>query len=263
MKNNLLSMFIILFSIIGWIFWAYIFQANKLSWEITQNTNTIKSLENNITSLVKKASPSVVSIIIKKDLDIYRQDPWWFFQYKIWSIEKEVWWWTGFFISRNWIIITNKHVIADRNANYTVILNNWEEFDADIIAIKKDNDLAFLQIASDKAIYSALKFENKKNIKLGQFSIAIGNALSEYKNSVSLWVVSWIDRKIQDNYINLEWLIQTDAAINPWNSGGPLLNLDWKVMWINTAIVNWSQNIWFAIQLNQDEINSYLEKLKK
>ena len=76
-------------------------------------------------------------------------------------------------------------------------------------------------------------------------------------------MVSWIDRKIQDNYINLEWLIQTDAAINPWNSGWPLLNLDWKVMWINTAIINWSQNIWFAIQLNQDEIDVYLKKLKK
>ena len=259
MKNKLLSIFIIPLSIMGWIFWAYILWGHS----IEQKHNSIKSLQNNITTLVKKASPSVVSIIIKKDLDIYRQDPWGFFQYKVWSVEKEIWGWTGFFIDKSGIIITNKHVISDRKANYTIILNNWEEFDAQIIAIKKDNDLAFLQIDSDKWIYTPLKFANKKTIKLWQFSIAIWNALSEFKNSVSLWVVSWMDRKIQDNYINLEWLIQTDAAINPWNSGWPLLNLDWRVMWINTVIVSWSQNIWFAIQLDQGEVDVYLQKLKK
>ncbi len=267
--NKTLPILIILFSIIfwavWWFFWVQYFWNDNISPSLQGRGlgGGLHSVQDNITSLVKKASPSVVSIIIKKDLDIYKSDPWGFFQYKVWSVEKEVGWWTGFFISKNWIIITNKHVIADREANYTVILNNWEEFDAQVIAVKKDNDLAFLQIDSDKWIYPPLQFENKKDIELWQFSIAIGNALAEYKNSVSLWVVSWIDRKIQDNYINLDWLIQTDAAINPWNSGWPLLNLNWKVMWINTAIVNGSQNIWFAIQLNQDEINSYLEKLKK
>lgn len=269
--NKTLPILFILFSILFWAIWGFLwvqYSNNPPSLQEKGLGGSLKPLQDNITSLVKKISPGVVSIIIKKDLDIYRQDPWGFFQYKVWSVEKEIWGWTGFFISKDWIIITNKHVIADKSANYTVILNNWEEYDAEIIAIKKDNDLAFLQILDDKSLnslnnFSPLKFENKKNIQLWQFAVAIWNALAEFKNSVSLWVVSWIDRKIQDNYINLEWLIQTDAAINPWNSGWPLLNLDWKVMWINTAIINWSQNIWFAIQLNQDEIDVYLKKLKK
>jgi len=251
--RKLLIIFIILISASTWAI---------ISLLISNKNSNISNLENNITSLVNRISPSVVSIIIKKDIDIYKQDPWWFFQYNIWSIEKKVWWWTGFFISKDWIIITNKHVIADSTAKYSVILNNWKEYDAEVIAIKKDKDIAFLQIISDKNNFIPLKFiERKEKLKLWQFAIAIWNALAEFQNSVSLWIISWIDRKIKDNYNSINWLIQTDAAINPWNSGWPLINLEWKVMWINTLIINWSQNIGFAISLTQDEIKEYIKKI--
>jgi S1-C subfamily serine protease len=112
--------------------------------------------------------------------------------------------------------------------------------------------------------FTPLKFiEKKENLKLWQFAIAIWNALAEFQNSVSIWVVSGINRKIEDNYNTISNLIQTDAAINPWNSWWPLLNLSWKVMWINTMIINWSQNIWFAINLTQKDINDFLNKIKK
>ena len=251
---------IILIILISASSWAI---ASLLLWEKTDNNNII-SLEKNITSLVKKVSPSVVSIVIKKDLAIYKNDPWGFFQYKVWNIEKKVWGWTGFFISKDWIIITNKHVIADPNAKYSVILNNWDEYEAKVIAIKKNRDIAFLQILSNKNNFIPLKFiENKKDIKIWQFSIAIWNALAEFQNSVSFWVISWINRKIQDNYNDINWLIQTDTAINPWNSWWPLINTSWKVMWINTMIINWTQNIGFAISLTQDDIKKYLNKIKK
>jgi len=254
--NKILIILIIIISASSWAI------ASILLW--SNNKPNLINLENNITSLVKKTSPSVVSIIIKKDLAIFKQDPWWFFQYHIWNIEKKVWGWTGFFISKDWIIITNKHVIADSNAKYSVILNNWKEFEAKVIAIKKDKDIAFLKIIDSEKNFIPLKFiENRKNLKIWQFSIAIWNALAEFQNSVSLWIVSWVNRKIEDNYNSINWLIQTDTAINPWNSGWPLINLEWKVMWINTMIINWSQNIGFAISLTQEEINKYLEKIKK
>jgi S1-C subfamily serine protease len=261
--KKILIIFIILISASSWAI------ASIFMWQKNINTNTvwIKSLENNITSLVKKVSPSVVSIVIKKDINIFRQDPWGFFQYRIWSVEKKVWGWTGFFISKDWIIITNKHVIADKTAKYSIILNNWKEYDAEIIAIKKNKDIAFLKLLSTDGFnhmnFTPLKFiEKKENLKLWQFAIAIWNALAEFQNSVSIWVVSGINRKIEDNYNTISNLIQTDAAINPWNSWWPLLNLNWKVMWINTMIINWSQNIWFAISLNQEDINNFLKKIK-
>jgi len=164
---------ILLIIVISASSWAI---ASILLWKNEQNKeiNNLVNLENNITSLVKKTSNSVVSIVIKKDLDIFRNDPWGFFQYKVGSIEKKVWGGTGFFISKDWIIITNKHVVADRNANYTVILNSWEEYDADIIAVKKWKDIAFLKIKSNKNNFIPLKFiENKSKIKIWQFAIWI------------------------------------------------------------------------------------------
>jgi len=259
-KNIILILLIIIISASSWAIVNILMQKNN-----TNPQTQIINLQNKITSLVKKTSPSVVSIVIKKDLAIFKQDPWWFFQYHIWNIEKKVWGWTGFFISKDWIIITNKHVISDPNAKYSVILNNGKEFEAKVIAVKKDKDIAFLKILSTKNFSPLpLKFiESRKNLKIWQFSIAIWNALAEFQNSVSLWVVSWINRKIEDNYNSIKWLIQTDTAINPWNSGWPLINLEWKVMWINTLIINWTQNIGFAISLTQKEINKYLEKIKK
>ncbi len=278
-----LPLILICFATIFWWIWWYLwsqFSQKSISWSSSwseengkhsiNNSNssvkkidTLLQLQDWITDLVKTVSPSVVSIIVKKDLAIYKSDPWGFFRYRVWSINKEVGGWTGFFISDDGIIITNKHVIDDRDADYSIILNSWEELDARVIAIKKDNDLAFLQIKNSKEhTITPLQFIDSWDIQIGQFSIAIGNALSEFQNSVSLGVVSWINRSIEDNYLELNWLIQTDTAINPWNSWWPLLNLDGKVMWINTAIIDWSQNIWFAIELSQDEVDEFLEKIK-
>ncbi len=248
-------------------FWIMIFFGWMSGWEKNSVTNEwssyLESVEDKVTTLVKEISPSVVSLIIKKDMAIYRSDPWGFFRQKVWSVNKQVWWWTGFFISKDGIIITNKHVISDRNANYTVVLNDGSEHDAEVLGYDPDTDIAFVQVKNTNKNFTPLKTIKNNDINVGQFAIAIWNALSEFQNSVSFWVISWLNREIKDNYIDLSWLIQTDAAINPWNSGWPLLNLDWKVVGINTAIVNWSQNIWFAIPLHQEDIEKYLLEIKK
>jgi len=83
----------------------------------------IQSLENNITEIAKEISPSVVNIIIKKDLVVYRSDPYGFFQQKIGSVRQKIGGGTGFFITKNGEILTNKHVVSDETAEYTVITN--------------------------------------------------------------------------------------------------------------------------------------------
>ncbi len=273
-KINILSITILIFSFTSWIIWAYTF--NKLSnpynfqtqaktQEIVKENKTIeiKDLENNITKIAETISPSVVSIIIKKDLVIYKRDPWWFFEKPIWSIKEKVWWWTGFFITKDWKIITNKHVIQDKNAEYIVITNTWEEYETKFLAEDPINDLAILKIESENT-FEPLKFiPEKENLKLWQFAIAIWNAMGEFQNSVSLWIISWKNRTIEVENWNLSSLIQTDAAINPWNSGWPLINLNWEVIWINTAIINWSEWIWFAIAITEEKINYILKSIQE
>jgi S1-C subfamily serine protease len=289
MKTKILAIMIILCSIISWMIWSFfvikflpdiknkdiltkkidwfeekiskIWESNQLN-SIVNSNQPMEDIENNIINLIKNTSPSVVSIIIKKDLMLYKSDPWWFFVEQMWKIEKKVWWWTWFFVTKSGLIITNKHVISDKEAEYTVITNDEKEYSAKVVWVDPLNDLAILKINWDNFI--PLNFiEDEDEIKLWQFAIAIWNALAEFQNSVSFWVVSWKNRSIKDENIALSNLIQTDTAINPWNSWGPLLNTKWQVMWINTAIVNGSQSIWFSISLNKKKVDYIINSIEK
>ena len=241
---------IIIISVLIWVFSSLLF-LNYLE------NNNLNYLENKIINISEKSSPSVVSIIEEKDLNIFELNSWSLFNNK-------VWWWSGFFIDKDWIIITNKHVVKNINSKYIIILNNWNKYNSKIIYSDKYKDIALLKIISTKKFNSlSLQFvEEKAKLKIWQFVLSIWNSLTEFNNSVSFWIISWLNRKIENNYIKQENLIQTDANINPWNSWWPLINLEWKVIWINTLIINWNSDIWFAIKINKEEINKILEKIK-
>ena len=241
---------IIIISVLIWVFSSLLF-LNYLE------NNNLNYLENKIINISEKSSPSVVSIIEEKDLNIFELNSWSLFNNK-------VWWWSGFFIDKDWIIITNKHVVKNINSKYIIILNNWKKYNSKIIYSDKYKDIALLKIISTKKFNSLpLQFvEEKAKLKIWQFVLSIWNSLTEFNNSVSFWIISWLNRKIENNYIKQENLIQTDANINPWNSWWPLINLEWKVIWINTLIINWNSDIWFAIKINKEEINKILEKIK-
>jgi len=134
-------------------------------------------------------------------------------------------------VSQDGIILTNKHVISDPNAAYTVILSDGSEYDTTLLAIDPLNDLALIKIIdSEKSFIPLSIISETQDIQVGQFSIAVGNALAEFQNSVSLGIISGKDRTIEASGESLGGLIQTDAAINPGNSGGPLLDLNGNVI---------------------------------
>jgi serine protease Do len=172
---------------------------------------------------------------------------------------------TGFVVSASsGLILTNKHVVTDQAAEYTVITNDGEKYEAEVLARDPFNDMAILKIQATNL--PEIKLGDSDQIKLGQTVIAIGNALGEYRNTVTKGVISGISRRVVagDNYGRsevLEDVIQTDAAINFGNSGGPLINLQGEVIGINTAISSQGQLIGFAIPINQAKqvINSVKE----
>lgn len=161
---------------------------------------------------------------------------------------------SGFIVESDGVILTNKHVINDSNAEYAVITDDGRKFNAKILSRDPINDVAMIKI--DAKNLSKVTLGDATSLELGQSVIAIGNALGIFKNTVSLGIVSGLSRAITAQADpnsppqEMRGLIQTDAAINPGNSGGPLVNLEGLAVGINAAIVFGAQNIGFAIPIN-------------
>jgi len=227
---------------------------------------------------IEEISPAVVSIVITKDVPIIEQyyyNPFQEFgqgfqieipQYRQLGTQKqEVGGGTGFIVSEDGMILTNKHVILDTEAEYTVLTNDGKKYPAQVLARDPLQDLAIIKIEQAKTLdekgsfilqlFPTVKLGDSDEIKIGQTAIAIGNSLGEFRNTVSVGVVSGLSRSITASggglSETLEDVIQTDAAINKGNSGGPLLNLRGEVIGINTAMVEEAQSIGFAIPINK------------
>lgn len=161
---------------------------------------------------------------------------------------------SGFIVSPDGYIVTNKHVVADPSADYTVFLNTGEKMNAKVVALDPLEDLAIIKV--EKKGLPTVRLGDSNEIQIGQTAIAIGNSLGEFSNTVSVGVISGLQRSITAfgrgiGSEELSELIQTDAAINVGNSGGPLLNIRGEVIGINTAIVQGAENIGFSIPINK------------
>jgi serine protease Do len=165
---------------------------------------------------------------------------------------------TGFIVTDDGLIITNKHVVADNVAEYTVILNSGKSYNADILARDPIHDIAIAKINGGP--FPTIPLGNSNNIRIGQTVIAIGNALGQFQNSVSVGVISGAERTIGGS-LDLQRVFQTDAAINLGNSGGPLLSTKGEVIGVSTAIISGAENIGFAVPI--DIVVRDLEQLRK
>ncbi|MEK7513110.1 MAG: trypsin-like peptidase domain-containing protein [Patescibacteria group bacterium] len=161
---------------------------------------------------------------------------------------------SGFIVEPSGIVLTNKHVIAESNASYTVITNDNERYEAQVLARDPVNDVAILRIVPGRKL-PAVELGNSDTLELGQTVLAIGNALGIFKNTVSSGIVSGLSRSVSAQADptsppqELRGLIQTDAAINPGNSGGPLVDIFGTAVGVNAAVVYGAQNINFAIPI--------------
>lgn len=244
---------------------------------VTQKETSEKVLRQDelVVKVVEEASQAVVSIVAAKDVPVIEQffidpfsdDPLFreFFgdggsgfrvpQLRERGTQKtEVSSGTGFIVSSDGMVITNRHVVSDTKAEFTALLNDGRKLAAKVLASDPLHDIAILKIEGNN--FPALRLGNSDKIKIGQTAIAIGNALGEFRNTVSVGVVSGLGRTIMASGSGagtetLRELIQTDAAINPGNSGGPLLNLYGEVIGMNTAIASGAENIGFAIPINK------------
>ncbi len=185
---------------------------------------------------------------------------------------------SGFIISSDGLVLTNRHVVSEQNVQYTIITNDGVEFDGEVVSVDPFSDIAVLQmvqkgeLSKKKEDRTALKdlqvieFGDSSKLEVGQKVLAIGYALGEYENTVTEGIISAKGRQITADDLSrgpetLSGLLQTDAAINPGNSGGPLVNLAGQVVGINVAIDATGSSIGFAIPIN--DVKPALESIKK
>lgn len=226
-----------------------------------------------VVGVVERSAPAVFSVVATKDVPVVERffiDPFGDSFFRIPQFrqrgteEQEVSAGTGFFVSDAGVALTNKHVVADKEANYTVLLNDGRKLPARVLARDPVQDIAVLKVDGSKVPF--LKLGDSARVRSGSTVIAIGNALGEFRNTVSVGVVSGLHRSITalggaTGPESLQELIQTDAAINPGNSGGPLLNLQGEVVGMNTAIAQGAENVGFAIPI--EKAKKDIEEVKR
>ena len=293
MKNYSIRELILVAILVGFLivaifsFFSFTFITNFFDTKLPIATSTPKGLldlkpskelykpldfEEQVIQAVKTAAPAVVAIIISKNVPIIEQCPYdpfsnlppefrQFFGQGMQFYQpcqkgtklQEVGGGSGFIVSNDGVILTNKHVVQDKTAEYTVFTNDGKKYPAKILARDPNMDIAIVKIEASNL--PKLKLGNSDSIQVGQIAIAIGNALGEFKNTVNMGIVSGLSREITASGGGMTEtiynVIQTDASINSGNSGGPLLNLRGEVMGINTAIAQNAQSIGFAIPVNQ------------
>ncbi len=237
----------------------------------SQQTTTVRQDEQ-VADMVAVANEAVVSVLATRDVPVFER----FFEevdpfgglfgggFQVPRVreqgtqERQVAGGSGFIVSASGLVVTNRHVVSDTAARYSVVLSDGLTFPVEILARDQVFDIAVLQIITDSDetdMFSYLEFGDSDSLRLGQTVISIGNALAEFQNSVSKGVISGLSRTIeargqQGMVEQLDQVIQTDAAINLGNSGGPLLNTAGEVVGMNVAASLRAENIGFALPSN-------------
>lgn len=206
--------------------------------------NSANFVEGSIAEIAEKVSASVVSIVTStKTKNYFGQD------YESAAAG------TGIIVTSDGYILTNKHVINGATSINVVLDDGTEYENVEVVATDPLNDVAFLKI-KDVSGLTAATLGDSKTLTVGQQVMAIGNALGQYQNTVTVGVVSGLGRSITAsdstgyNTETLSDMIQTDAAINSGNSGGPLVNAAGQVVGINTATSTSAENMGFAIPIS-------------
>ncbi|MBM3804489.1 MAG: PDZ domain-containing protein [Acidimicrobiia bacterium] len=212
------------------------------------NTSSVDQVS--FAEVAQRVNPSVVSVVSTKIVDLNRvhedMDLWYPLRpEEEGSKRKSLGYGSGFIFESRGLVVTNQHVIDD-SRQIVVRLSDGSEYPADLVGADSETDLALMKIRPNRRLEAA-RLGNSDELRVGDWVMAVGNPYN-YEHSVTVGVVSAKDRRIDEH--PFERYIQTDAAINFGNSGGPLFNARGEVVAITTAISTKGRNIGFAIPVN-------------
>ena len=265
-RKLILLLLVLIVILVGWealtrfLTGQDILPLDRVARPLTQDDSaSITPEENLVIDIVERVGPSVITVAVENSPT--PQDPFEFFfgprqddtndedptETSIGS---------GFIVSRDGLVVTNKHVVANPDFSYIIIDDEENRYEVSNIYRDPLNDIAILQIENPPDNLSVATLGDSSDLQVGQHAIAIGTALGEFRNTVTTGVISGLGRGItagspfEGIVERLDNVIQTDAAISPGNSGGPLLNTRGEVIGVNTAVSRAGENIGFAIPIN-------------
>lgn len=229
--------------------------------------------KSSIVSIAKNVCPAVITIVASKNLPEIEE--FYFLPFKGEKIafpkkvkgnyKAKIGGGSGFIVSPDGYVLTCNHVVEDKEADFTVIIDPDHKYKAKVVDKDPLVDMAILKIQGND--FPFLKLGDSDKLDLGEDVLAVGNPLGEFEDTLSKGIISGLSRKINahnsftSNITFLRGLIQTDAAINPGNSGGPLVNMKGEAIGINTAMIMGAENIGFAIPINY--VKDELKEIKK
>jgi serine protease Do len=234
-------------------------RADTQSKTVTQQKTVLTSQAAVVSAIAKDVGPSVVSVNVTGQTTANPYGA--FFGFGGGATQTQQSAGTGMILTSDGLIMTNRHVVPEGTTSVSVTLSDGTVYDnVKVVGRTNDSDsldVAFLQIQDTKGKkLTPVKLGDSSKMNVGDPVVAIGNALGQFQNTVTSGIISGYGRSVQasdstgTSSESLDNLFQTDAAINEGNSGGPLVNLDGQVIGMNTAIASDSQNIGFAIPMN-------------
>ena len=236
--------------------------------ETSENTKQIETKQEDTKPIEIKENESMESVVVKKSIDsvvgintvskVTRQS---FFGPQSGYVEGIG---SGSIVSEDGYIVTNSHVVSDGEAKeINVLFNNGETAPAELVWNDASLDLAVIKVASDNKNLKAIDIGDSDEMGVGDRVVAIGNPLGfELQSTVTSGIISGLNRSVSFNTgVQMDGLMQTDAAINSGNSGGALLNSRGQLIGINTAKAGNSDGIGFAIPINS--VKSVIDKIRK
>ncbi len=226
----------------------------------SDNQSDLWDFEKKITTNIQNIKQSIVHIIGTETIGWYLNNSW--LSLNTWIIQNqkvEIIWWNGIIISEDGFIITNKHVVWQPNVEYTIIDFWWNIYKLDKIRSDSNTDFAIIKVKdknwnSAKDMFPTNVISSKTKVQIGQWVFAIWNTSSDNINAVTMWILSSKNKKIWWSK-NIIWLYQTDTALSKGNSWWPLINTDWEVIGISTAIDNLQQSTSYILPITKEFIS--------
>ncbi len=261
-----------LFIIIAAILFVFYFQIQNIQENLGKESNGLISITTNenkncdnlslqtaITNLINTQKNSTAAIMMKKKIKVVWED--WQDESEIETTKSQEW--NAIVLTSDWYLLTNKHVIEDKQWIYSVIINkkeywvdkirNDDELDISIIKIKPEESLAIAKIPN-------MDYESN----IWDIVIAIKNDIQTQETRTKIWIINSKNQKLkQKNGNTYIWLIKSSTAIEPWFSWWPLIDLNWNTIGINTAIDNIEYWASYSLPLTQEFITNTLYSIKE